>query len=319
MPRRTSKPSSKPSSATRSVAVLRVLPVPAPATPGKRLVTTTAAVEAPAPAPSTTAATTAPTKPTPTGPFRLLDLPSELRLKIYTYHFSSCPPVLDLERTNKEFVRPYFSLLRTCRLVYREAVHHFWSTHAVRVFPTTPGRPFKTKRPLLARLKPHQRQSLSSLELRLGPGWSEPPPGWVVNDALGLADCVRVRRLRIFLECDPSDGVFAGFRRAEGFYEGFCVNLLNGILARVPSIHVVEFDAWPSVRKSGGLMATLRNVVRSREDLAVCWGAERGWTDGEDEVKDKELTFDEIMNGMSASLASFDDLGAQNHGIVLVA
>jgi len=97
-----------------------------------------------------------------------------------------------------------------------------------------------------------------------------------VNDALGLDDCGSVRVLKVFVECDPSDGVFAGFRKSEGFYVKFCAELLDAVLQKVPTIKVIEFDAWNSVNRTGGMMSGLGKVV-GRYDKVVAWGPERGW------------------------------------------
>ncbi|CAI4218891.1 unnamed protein product [Parascedosporium putredinis] len=184
----------------------------------------------------------------PAVPFRFLDLPAELRLRIYGYHFAECGNVVDLDPDNYKRIHRRLALLRTCRQVYYEASTFFYSSSTFRVFPTHPGRFFKTKKPLLARLSPFQRASLTTLELRLGPGWNRPPRGWVVNEALGLRDCVQIRKLKVFVECDPSDTIFNGFRRADGFYEDFSRNLLQDILKELPSLEVLEFDAWESVK-----------------------------------------------------------------------
>ncbi|ROT39662.1 hypothetical protein SODALDRAFT_323027 [Sodiomyces alkalinus F11] len=217
-------------------------------------------------------------------PFPLLSLPIELRLKVYDFHFANAITagrVVDLDPDNHKTMRKLFALFKTCRTVYNEASHHYYSTRTFRIFPTHPGRFFKTKKPLLARLKAAKRSQLTSLELRLGPGWSKPPPGWVVNPALGLKDCVNVRRLTVFVECDPGDNVFNGFRRADGFYESFSRDLLKDVLAGLPGVKAVHFDAWSSVKKSGAMMQGLFDVVLSH-DREVRWGPERGWTGGID-------------------------------------
>jgi hypothetical protein len=229
--------------------------------------------------------------PKKVGKFPFLSLPSELRNKIYSLVFSEALPILDLDPTIfKIFHRTQmFAIFRVSRQFYREAPHHFFSTHTFRLFPTYPGRYFKTKRPLLARVPASYRKSITSLELRLGPGWNNPPRGWVVNDALGLEDCTSVRVLKIFVECDPSDAIFKGFRKSEGFYEGFCANLLDEVLKRVPSIKVVEFDAYTSVKRTGDMMAGLEAVTAKYEGKVVSWSSER-W-----EKESEQLWLDALL------------------------
>ncbi|KAI0006595.1 hypothetical protein F4779DRAFT_595847 [Xylariaceae sp. FL0662B] len=216
-------------------------------------------------------------------PFPFLHLPSELRLKVYEYHFANTGHVLDLDPDNYKRIHQKLAILRTCRTVYNEASYFFYSAHPVRIFPTYPGRFFKTKKPLLARMKPGQRACLTSLELRLGPGWSKPPRGWVVNPALGLHDCVNINKVTVFVECDPGHDVFKGFRQADQFYEKFSKALLIAVLDEMPWVERVEFDAWSSVKKSGALMRGLIEAVTSR-GIRIMWGSERGWTDA-DEVE----------------------------------
>lgn len=85
------------------------------------------------------------------------------------------------------------------------------------------------------------------------------------------------------MECDPSDAIFAGFRKSEGFYERFSANLLEAVLKEVPSIKVVEFDAYTSVSRTGDMMSGLGAVVSKHEKI-VAWGEERGWDKESDQV-----------------------------------
>lgn len=216
-------------------------------------------------------------------PFRFFDMPSELRLKVYEYYFGEFDEVLDLEHDNHIRYRSKLRILRTSRLVYQEASYCFYHTHAVRLFPIY-GKYFRAKKPLLARMTPKQRSWLSTLELRLGPGWNKPPRGWVVNDALGLKECVSVRRVKVFVECDPSNDMFRGFRHSDGFYENFSRNLLTGVLAELPHCETVEFDANPSVRKTGAMMRSLLGAI-SEFNLRIAWGPEKGWDDGPEKAE----------------------------------
>jgi len=241
------------------------------------------------------------TKPT----FPFLSLPSELRNKIYSLVFQRTPAVIDLDPSTFSLLHRnrILALFGVSRQVHLEATHHFFSTHTIRLFPTYPGRYFKTKRPLLARLPKHYRASITNLELRLGPGWNNPPRGWVVNDALGLEDCVSVRVLKVFVECDPSDIIFKGFRAGDGFYEKFSQGLLEGVLKEIPSIQVVEFDAWSSVKRTGDMIAGLGEVV-AKFDKVIGWGPSRGWEEESDHVwLDTVLLHDETK--LSKSVAIF--------------
>lgn len=220
-------------------------------------------------------------------PFLFLSLPSELRLKIYAYYFDDTDDVLDLGPDNYKRMHKRLGIVRVCKQVHDEVTYFFYSTRAFRIFPTYPGRYFKAKKPILARLKPVQRQNITALELRLGPGWNAPPRGWVVNDALGLKECVSVRKLTVFIECDPSNSVFKGFRRSEGFYETFSRELLAGVLDEMPLLKIIEFDAYTSVKKSGAMMHGLLDIA-TQYKRQIQWGPERGWTDDMDEDGTRE-------------------------------
>ncbi|KAI6383092.1 hypothetical protein MCOR25_000280 [Pyricularia grisea] len=233
-------------------------------------------------------------------PFPLLDLPPELRLKIYGFHFAtsgnSGDKAIDLDPDNyKRIHTRLLPLLRTCRTVYNEASYYFYSTYPFRLFPTHYGRFFKTKKPLLARLAPRLRGQISTLELRVGPGWNKPPRGWVVNDALGLRDCVSAHKLRVFVEFDPGHPAFQGWRKSDGFYEGFCQKLLDDVLKGVPSLTEVEFDSFPSIKLSGDLMQRMLQTTL-QHGRRVTFGPARGWK-SIDDVDDEDTpgpTSDEI-------------------------
>lgn len=208
-------------------------------------------------------------------PFRFFDLPYELRFRILEL-ILMFPKTIDLDPTNHRNVARYLAPFLVSHRMHDEASRVFYSRNTFRVFPIH-GRFFHTKKPLLMRLPSLYRSYITRLELRLGPGWTKPPKGWVVDDRLGLADAGKVRLLKIFVECDPAgDMIFEGFRIGQDFYTEFCVDLLRSISVQVPSLMEVEFDAYPSVQKSSPLLMGLTNEVKA-QNKKTSWGPERGW------------------------------------------
>jgi len=238
--------------------------------------------------------------------FRFLDLPSELRVKVYQHHFAGLDTVVDLHHENKKELHKKLGILRACRLVYSEASHYFYGHHTFRLFPTHPaGRYTKTKRPLLARLKPHQRARIPRLELRLGPGFNKPPRAWVVNGALGLRDCVNAKKLCVLVQLDPSASYLDGFRKADGFYEAFSCDLLFNILAEMPWLETVELDAWDGVAQGCPIMRGLLEIAMSG-GRTICWGPRRGWKDGDLGHRGNTVSASSLMDGTTTSLVMVD-------------
>lgn len=217
--------------------------------------------------------------------FRFFDLPSELRLRIYDYLLVPRNDTLDLDPGNYRNIAPRLSCFLVSHRMYEEAYHVFFGSQnqPVRLFPVH-GRFFHTKKPLLARLGARQRSAVAVIELRLGPGWSAPPRCWHVGESLGLADCTTLSTLKIFVECDPSDDYFHGFRgegKTKESYQIFCVDLLRGILQQVPSLHTIELDAPPGVDRNAPLVLALkREIAEGGKKLVM--GPLRGWLDEKD-------------------------------------
>jgi len=212
-------------------------------------------------------------------------LPSELRLRIMEMVLLVPGRTIDLDPTNYRVIRPRLSLLQVSHRMHDEACPVFYGSHfqAIRVYPIH-GRFFHTKKPLLARLGQRYRAMISTVELRLGPGWSAPPKCWNTNDTLGLKECTSLRTLKIFIECDPSDDIFHGFRgrgNSKDSYKIFCIGLLQGIIDQVPSLKTIELDAYPSVGKSAPMVLAI--VAKATEtSKTIVWGPLRGWEDDED-------------------------------------
>lgn len=211
-------------------------------------------------------------------PFRFFDLPLELRSKILSMALS-LNRTIDLDPLNNFDAPQRLDIFLTSRRFHHEAYHVFYGEHTFRVFPTH-WRFFGDKVvPLVSRLSHRYRKALLTLELRLGPGWSNPPKSWRVSDKLGLDDMVRVRKVKVFMECDPSLNIFRGFRFAKDFFTDFAGKLLEGIINRLPVLEEIEFDSYPSVPHDGPLMARLVNEAKGNAKRVV-WGPDLSLRNG---------------------------------------
>lgn len=242
-------------------------------------------------------------------PFRFFDLPSEIRLKIYSLVlFGSRRKAgprpngnVGASSRNKPLapLSHRLSLFLTSRRVHDEASQLFYSAQTFRVFPIQDF----SRLPTLASLAPSYRPLITTVELILGSSWTAPPKSWRATRRLGLQQMVRVKTLKVFVQCDPSHPVFEGFRISRDFYTEFAGNLLHQILQQLPGLVQVEFDAWPSVQKNGPLMSRLLSEVRAA-GKKILWGPERGWSDFDD---DDDGNYDCNEDQNVASHQSLDD------------
>ncbi|KAG9203055.1 hypothetical protein G6514_003577 [Epicoccum nigrum] len=220
----------------------------------------------------------------PRAPFRFFDLPYELRLRVYE-NLLVFPKTLDLDPTNHRAVAPSLHLFYVSHRMHDEASRVFYGHNAFRLFPVN-GKYINAKYPLFSRLPRKYRGLITRLELRLGPGFTKPPKGWVVDSRLGLTAVTKAYKLKIFVEIDPAASeIFEGFRTGEkSFYTEYCVGLLRALLAQIPSVGEVELDAYPSVSKDSPLLQGLLEEAKLNQKRIV-WGQERGW----DTIVDKDL------------------------------
>ena len=186
------------------------------------------------------------------------------------------PKTIDLDPTNYRTIAPHLRLLLVNRHMHDEASRVFYGRNTFRVFPIH-GRYINRKHPLLAWLPRRYRVHITRLELRLGPGFTRPPKGWVVDTRLGLEVAKKIYKLRVFVEIDPaSHEVFEGFRIGVDFYTDYCMSLFRDLLVQIPSLSEVEFDAYPGVPKSSPLLKSLVEETKLNQKH-IAWGPERGW------------------------------------------
>jgi hypothetical protein len=210
----------------------------------------------------------------PIPPFRFFDLPSELRLRIYEL-LLVFPKTFDLDPSNARNVAPHLRIFAVSQRMHEEASRVFYGRNTFRVFPIH-GRYINKKHPFLAWLPRKYRTYITRLELRVGPGFNRPPKHWVVDSRLGLAAATRVYKLRIFVDFDPSSHPsFGGVMQGPTHYTEYCVGLVRALLAQIPSVSEVEFDAYTVTRSSPLLLGLMDEAKLNQKKIT--WGDERGW------------------------------------------
>lgn len=219
-------------------------------------------------------------------PFRLLDLPYELRYKIFKT-FLSLDRTIDLSPENHLSAQDRLSLFLTNRQVHEEAYTIFYGSHTFRIFPTHPRFYGGKVRSILVRLSSRYRAAITSTELRLGPGWSKPPKTWAASDRLKLRECISLRTMVVFVECDPSHQIFRGFRINKEFFTEFSGDLLGALIDRMPALERITFDRYPAVQREGELMMRLQDVVQGK-GKRIAW-AQGKWDANPYQSKGKGL------------------------------
>lgn len=213
------------------------------------------------------------------GPFRFFDLPAELRLQILRHHLL-LEETVDLNPANVKSIAPRLAILLTGKRLHEEAAAVFYGENTFRLFPTH-GRFFLTKKVLLQRMSKRCKELICNVELRLGPGWSQPPKTWNLGPKMGIPDLATLRTLKIFVECDPSSDIFKGFRVNDSFYTLFSCELLTQMKKQAPWLKVAEFDGYSSVKRNSSLMS---NLIATAEGsgLRITWTPGGRWDGGKD-------------------------------------
>ena len=201
-------------------------------------------------------------------------------------------------------VLPRLTVFLVSRRMHEEAYQIFYGGQAVRLFPHPyHGKFFNTKKPLIQRLPVKYREAITCIELFAGPGWHKPPKCHNVLPALGLADCTNLRTIKIWVDCDPTDSVFNGFRgpnATEDTYVWFCCDLLQGIFEQVPSMETVEIDHDMRVKLDSPLTEALKSKAKEW-NKRFTWGPQR--TRIEEAEKRKRVEMSDGLKYMMAAMS----------------
>lgn len=205
----------------------------------------------------------------PTEPFRFVDLPSELRNRVYDYVLFSKPEYRSARRRGSRV-----ACLLVNKKMHEEAAYILYTTHKFKVFPVQLFDAPPTVVELPLRYLPY----VANIEMVVGPSWTDPPKSWRITR--GTARCLKrltsVQTLRVFVEFDPSHPAFARYRKSYSFYTDYCGDLLGDVLEVMPQVRQVELDGNPGVDVHGPLVSRLKEEILE-QDKEVKWGKQANW------------------------------------------
>ncbi|EXJ93798.1 hypothetical protein A1O1_02191 [Capronia coronata CBS 617.96] len=198
----------------------------------------------------------------PGKPFPFLELPAEIRNRIYRLVLFSKPGYRGADGRKKSRT----SILAVSKKVHQEASYILYSSLSFRIFPLQDFTPV----PTIQELRPMYRAMVTQLELVVGSSWTGPPKSWRVNKVLArhLGRLSAVQILKVFVQLDPSVPMYEKYRISFDFYTDFCGNLLHDVLVAMPHVTALVIDGNPGIDTTGPLVSRL--LAEAKSEGKVC-------------------------------------------------
>lgn len=196
-------------------------------------------------------------------PFPFLELPAEIRNRIYNLILFSKPGYRGADGRKKSRT----SILAVSKKLHQEASYILYSSLDFRIFPLQDFTPV----PVIQELRPMYRSMVTKLEMVVGSSWTSPPKTWRVSKLLArrLGRLSAIQTLKVFVELDPSLPMFEKYRVSFDFYTDFCGNLLCEVLAAMPHLTSLEIDGNPGVDTTGPLVSRLLAEAESKGKMCM--------------------------------------------------